>query len=334
MQCGPRGDVQDLPIRPAERAARRSANPDRALVGAEPVKDLDAGRGRYVEPPIRGEWYSPTQPIPNKPPNYDRQGTSLDDLIDFTPDLRAEAMTLVEKFRMGSIYTPPVVSQWDGPRGTLMLPHTLGGANWPGGFYDPQTKTLYIYAATNLFSLGLVNDPRRSDMNFIQGVAPKPETGSDERLQLNMAFQVRGIPAVKPPWGRITAINLNTGGIAWQVPHGETPDEVRNHPALTGVTIPRTGSIGRIGTLVTKTLLVAGDGVVFTTPSGRKGAMLRAYDKVTGREVGAVDLPAPQAGSPMTYMLDGRQHLVVATSGPGHSGELRAFRLPAALAAN
>ncbi len=141
---------------------------------------------------------------------------------------------------------------------------------------------------------------------------------------------VQGLPLIKPPWGRITAIDLGKGEIVWQVAHGETPDAVRNHPALKGLTIPRTGRAGgRIGTLVTKTLVIAGEPGFFTTPTGVRGAMLRAYDKATGKEVGAVYMPAPQTGSPMTYMLNGQQYLVVATSGAASSGELLAFKLPA-----
>ena len=138
-----------------------------------------------------------------------------------------------------------------------------------------------------------------------------------------------GMPLVKPPWGRITAVDLNKGDIVWQVAHGETPDNVRNNPALKGLYIPRTGRPGRIGVLTTKTLVIAGEGGFFTTPSGQRGAMFRAYNKATGKEVGAVYMPAPQTGSPMTYMLNGKQYIVVAISGAGYSGELVAFRLPA-----
>jgi quinoprotein glucose dehydrogenase len=138
---------------------------------------------------------------------------------------------------------------------------------------------------------------------------------------------VRGLPLVKPPYGRITAIDLDKGEIAWQVAHGETPDNIRNSPALKGLAIPRTGRAGIIGTLVTKTLVIAGESGYSTTPAGVRGAMLRAYDKATGREVGAVYMPAPQSGSPMTYMLNGRQYIVVAISGGNYSGELMAFRL-------
>jgi quinoprotein glucose dehydrogenase len=133
---------------------------------------------------------------------------------------------------------------------------------------------------------------------------------------------------VKPPYGRISAIDLNKGEILWQIAHGETPDEVRNHPALQGLNIPRTGRTGNVGTLVTKTLLIAGETGFFTMPSGQRGAMLRAYDKATGKEVGAVPMPAPQSGSPMTYMLNGTQYIVIAISGGTYTGEFLAFRLP------
>ena len=139
---------------------------------------------------------------------------------------------------------------------------------------------------------------------------------------------MQGLPLVKPPYGSITAIDLNKGEILWRIAHGETPDNIRNHPALKGLTLPRTGRPGRIGTLVTKSLLIAGEGGFFTTPSGQRGAMLRAYDKPTGREVGAVYMSAPQTGSPMTYMLNGKQYLVVPISGGSYSAELVAFKLP------
>ncbi len=139
---------------------------------------------------------------------------------------------------------------------------------------------------------------------------------------------MQGLPLVKPPYGRITALDLNKGELVWQIAHGETPDNIRNHPALKGLNIPRTGRAGRIGVLVTKTLVIAGEAGFFTLPDGRRGAMLRAYDKATGKEVGAVYMPAPQTGSPMTYMLNGKQHLVVPISGAGYSGEFVAFKLP------
>ena len=137
---------------------------------------------------------------------------------------------------------------------------------------------------------------------------------------------MQGLPLVKPPYGRITALDLNKGELVWQIAHGDTPDNIKNHPALKGLTIPRTGRQGRIGTLVTKTLVIAGEGGFATTPNGR-GAMLRAYDKATGREVGAVYMPAPQTSSPMTYLLNGRQYLTLGISGPGYSAELLTFRV-------
>jgi len=134
---------------------------------------------------------------------------------------------------------------------------------------------------------------------------------------------------IKPPYGRISAIDLDQGEIKWQIAHGPTPETIRDSPALKGLDIPPTGETGlSVGTLVTKTLLIAGDGVASTLPSGARGATLHAYDKQTGREVGAISLPAPQSGSPMTYMLAGKQYLVVAVSGGAYSGEYLAFALP------
>ena len=140
---------------------------------------------------------------------------------------------------------------------------------------------------------------------------------------------VQGLPLIKPPYGIISAINLDRGEIVWQVPHGETPDAIRNNPALKGLDIPRTGQSGyNVGTLVTRTLVIAGDGQIATTASGARGAMLRAYDKTTGKEVGAVLMPAPESGSPMTYMVNGKQYIVIAVSGGPYSGEYLAFTLP------
>ena len=270
---------------------------------------------------VPGERLSPTQPFPTRPPAYDRQGVGVDDLIDFTPELRAEAEALVSNFRIGPIFTPPVVADPDGPYGTLMLPSVGGGTNWPGGSVDPDTGVFYQYSFTQITWLGLVHDPERSDMNFIRGFPP-----GMPRSQ--RALNVRGLPLVKPPWGRITAIDLATGDFLWQIAHGETPDYVRDHPALRGVDVPRTGRIGRVGTLVTKTLVIAGEPGTFTMPSGEVGAMLRAYDKASGAEVGAVPMPAGVSGSPMTYLHEGRQYVVTAVGGAGFPGELVAYRLP------
>jgi quinoprotein glucose dehydrogenase len=141
---------------------------------------------------------------------------------------------------------------------------------------------------------------------------------------------VQGLPLVKPPYGTLSAINLDKGEITWQVPHGDTPDVVRNHPLLKGKDIPKTGQSGAVGLLVTKTLVIMGDPQVTTTPNRPRGAMLRAYDKATGKEVGAVYLPAQQSGSAMSYMYKGKQYIVVAVSGGAYSGEYIAFALPSA----
>ena len=303
-------------------------------VTGEPVWPIEE---RPVEAStVPGEKASPTQPFVTKPPAFDRQGVSIDDLIDFTPELRAEAVELVSRYKIGPLFTPPVVSRWEGPLATLMMPSTTGGVNWPGGSLDPETNYLYIYSLTQVSSLGLVeSDGVRSDMRYVRGTAPRPEVpsaalpGAGAPGQLAApSLTVQGLPLVKPPYARITAIDLNQGEIVWQIAHGETPDNIRNHPALEGLVIPRTGRMGRIGTLTTKSLVIAGEAGFFTTPSGQRGAMLRAYDKATGQEVGSIYMPAPQTGSPMTYMLNGQQHLVVSISGGSYSGELVAFKLP------
>ena len=280
---------------------------------------------------VPGEKTSATQPFPTRPPAFDRQGVSLDDLIDFTPELKAEAVKLVSKYRLGPIFTPAVVSRWEGPLATLMLPNMTGGTNWQGGALDPGTNILYIFSNTAINGNGLVPPNGKSDMNYISGLAGDPAAPATGRggagIEGLFTLNVRGLPLVKPPYGRITAIDLNKGEIVWQIAHGETPDTIRNHAALQGLNIPRTGRPGRIGTLVTRTLVIAGEGGTFTTPSGQRGAMLRAYEKATGREVGAVYMPAPQTGSPMTYTVNDKQYIVVAISGGNYTGELLAFRL-------
>ena len=156
------------------------------------------------------------------------------------------------------------------------------------------------------------------------GAGPAATT-NDGAVNANASPQ--GLPLLKPPYGRITAIDLDRGEIVWQVAHGETPDSVRNHPALKGVTIPRTGQSGAVGALVTRTLVIAGDPLATTAPGRARGAMLRAYDKKDGREVAAVYLPAQQSGTPMTYALNGKQYIVVAIGGGTYSGEYVAFTL-------
>jgi len=297
---------------------------------------------------VPGEWYSPTQPIPSRPPAYSRNGVSIDELIDFTPELREQAEKIVSRYHIGPVFTPPVASKTEGPLATLTLGTADGGTNWPGGSYDPETHILYAYACNAcLEPIGLVPPPKElSDMNYVYGTAgkkprminaagtdssadaPRPAGKAASADEWN-ALTIDGLPLIKPPYGTISAINLDKGEIVWQIPHGETPDLIRNNSALKGVNISRTGQeTWNVGTLVTKTLVVAGDGMVTTTAEHPRGAMLRAYDKATGKEVGAVYMPAPESGSPMTYMLNGKQYLVIAVSGGNYSGEYIAFSLP------
>lgn len=281
---------------------------------------------------VPGEWYSPTQPFPTKPPAYDRQGVSIDDLIDFTPELRAAAVDIVSKYKLGPAFTPPVVSKAEGPLATLALGPPNGGTNWPGGSYDPETHILYVFSQTEVAPFGLLppSGPNPPDIAYVQGNAGGGggRGGRGGGGGGRGGITVDGMPLVKPPYGRISAIDMNQGEILWQIAHGETPDVVRNNPALKGLTIPRTGRVGMIGTLVTKTLLIAGESGFFTTPTGERGAMLRAYDKATGKDAGAILMPAPQTGSPMTYTLNGRQYLVLGIGGAGSPAELVAYRLP------
>jgi quinoprotein glucose dehydrogenase len=269
---------------------------------------------------VPGEWYSPTQPYPTKPPAYGIAGIpSVDDLIDFTPELRAEALKVISKYKIGPIFTPIVVSKPEGPFGTIL---TTGVTNWPGGSYDPESHILYVHAATGMVSNGLVpGDPAKTEFAWVGGnAAPNGEAP---------ALRVQGLPLVKPPWGSIVAIDMNKGEILWRIANAETPDNVRNHPALKGLNIPRTGrSSNTIGLLVTKTLMIAGEPGTFTMPDGRQGAMLRAYDKASGKEQGAVYMPTGQTGTPMTYMLNGKQYIVVAIAAQNYPAELVAFRLP------
>ena len=299
-----------------------------------PIEERPVAKGD-----VPGERYAPTQPFVTKPPPFERQGVSIDDLIDFTPELRAEAVKAASRYKLGPIFTPPVVSKWEGPLATLMLPNATGGANWQGGSLDPETNFLYIFSNTALSAIGLVNDPKRSAMNYVSGRAPDPNAapapagggrggGGGGGGPLN----VQGLPIIKPPYGRITALDLNKGDLVWQIAHGDTPDNIKNHPALKGVNIPRTGRPGRIGTLVTKTLVIAGEGGFNTLANGQRGAYLRAYDKATGADIGTVAMPAPQTGSPMTYSVNGRQYIAVAVSGTGFPGELIVFRAPQATA--
>jgi quinoprotein glucose dehydrogenase len=281
---------------------------------------------------VPGEWYAPTQPFPSRPPPYDRQGFEEKDVIDFTPELHAKALALVKNYKLGALYTPPVVWKEEGPWGTIMAPGITGGANWPGGAYDPETHIFYIYSKTDPTAVGVYKnaDKNFTDFEYPGTLGAGPPGAKPPGPFKPGVLQVDGLPLSKPPWGRITAIDMTRGKLAWQIAHGDTPDEVKNHPALKGLTIPRTGRPGFLGVLVTKTLVICGEAGFATQPNGQRGAMLRAYDKFTGEDRGAVYMPAPQSGSPMTYMADGRQYVVVSVSGGNYSAEIIAYRLPKA----
>jgi quinoprotein glucose dehydrogenase len=300
---------------------------------------------------VPGEWYAPTQPVPTKPPAYSRNGVTPDVLIDFTPAMHDQALTITSKYKIGPVFTPPVESKLGGPLATLTLGTAAGGTNWPGASYDPETHTVYAFACDAcLVPIGVVPSPKEvSDMKYVLGMAgqqveiargPGENAGADSPPPPKAAppsgggggffgLSVQGLPLIKPPYGSISAINLDKGEIVWKVAHGDTPDFIRNNPALKGLNIGKTGQqTYNIGTLVTKTLVIAGDGQITTTPQHPRGAMLRAYDKATGKEVGAVFMAAPQSGSPMTYMLNGKQYILLAISGGPYSGEYVAYTLP------
>jgi quinoprotein glucose dehydrogenase len=309
---------------------------------------------------VPGEKTSPTQPVPSKPAPYGRQQLNLDDLIDFTPELHAKALDLIKRYKVGPIFTPPVLSSLNGPIMTLELDDSSNGTNWTGGGFDPETHTVFVPAGNAGVSLhGLVEPPPGyTDERYVEGAAGQPfviqggpgagaasdapkqsaedaklaailaKTGKTKPVGPPLVTNVDGLPLVKPPYGLITAINMDTGDFRWQVVHGETPDEVKNNPALKGVTLPKTGQKGNVGLMVTKSLVVSGDLLYSTQPGHPRGAYLHAYDKMTGQEVGKIWMPAPQSGSPMTYSYGGRQYIVVAVSGGNYSGEYIAYRLP------
>jgi quinoprotein glucose dehydrogenase len=268
---------------------------------------------------VPGEWYSPTQPIPTL--RYGHQGVAINDLIDFTAELRAEAEQMVAEHLIGPIYTPAVAYNPNGPTSTLMV---MGGSNWPGGAYDPTTNIVYVTASVGVNSMTMCRYAEGSVMPH--GICLGPDASAFGGAR---GLTVQGLPLLKPPYGTIAAIDLTKGQVLWEIPNGETPDNIRNHPALEGVELGRTGRAGQPpGTLATSTLLIAAEPGYGPTPNGERGSMLRAYDKATGRDLGAVQLPAPQSGSPMTYMMDGRQYLVIAVSSRDYPGELIAFTLP------
>ncbi|MEQ1728052.1 MAG: PQQ-binding-like beta-propeller repeat protein [Vicinamibacterales bacterium] len=307
---------------------------------------------------------APTQPIPSNPPPFSRTFVAENDLIDFTPALRARALENLKKFRWEqSPYVPPVGPN-DPRLGSINIGNTNGGVNWPGSGFDPETATFYTQAMNTNVSLAkyeeeefeqvradrfTAQNPRKprweAEPNYglrvqrpVAPAAPAApaappaggipgRSGNTGRMALTEGLD--GLPIVKPPYGVIVGIDLNQNGkLIFSVPHGDTPDNVRNHPLLRGMTIPKTGQGNSVGIMVTKTVLVAGDPQITAPPGRGRGAMLRAYDKKNGAEVGAVLMPAAISGSPMTYSIDGRQYIIVAVSGGNYTGEYIAYALP------
>ena len=278
-----------------------------------------------------GEVTSPTQPFPTKPPAFDRQGATVENLIDFTPELREEALQIVERYTIGPLFTPPSV-RGDGPhdnQGTIQLPGSQGGADVQGASFDPETGYLYIPSITSPFVADIVEgNPDRTNLAFVKG-------------RRRWIGGPRGLPLFKPPFGRITAIDMNAGEIVWQVPNGHGP---RDHPAIRHLGLGRLGSPGRPGPLLTKTLFFVGEGSdvgVGVPGSGRvpEGMPVqivtnygepwfRAYDKMTGEVVWEMELEAGTTGVPMTYMHEGRQYIVVPVGGRNVPGQWVALSLP------
>ena len=247
---------------------------------------------------IAGERLSPTQPHPTKPAPYEIQGATEDNLIDFTPELRQEGLAILNKFDHGPLFTPPT------EKGTINLPGWGGGANWWGAAFDPETKMFYVPSTTGPIAVRLAKpDPNRSNFQYMR---------TYEGTGLSVAGP-RGLPLFKPPYGRITAIDLNKGEHVWQIPHGDGPRQKVNEIIGTGKDVGPLGAGGG-GPLLTKTLLFVGQG-----SGGRGGGgggasnVLRAFDKATGKVVAEIGLAATPHGTPMTYMVGGKQYIVVAT---------------------
>ncbi|MCH8125089.1 PQQ-binding-like beta-propeller repeat protein [candidate division KSB1 bacterium] len=273
----------------------------------EPVWPME--ERKVAKSDVPGEKTSSTQRFPTWPKPYELQGITIDDLIDFTPELRAEAIEIVSKHRMGPIFTPPSLAKdASGTLGTLVVPGANGGTNISGGaVVDPETGILYVATVRGHSNISMVHDPKKSNMRYIS-LGPGGIRGP------------RGLPLLKPPYGRIVAIDLNTGEHIWEITNGDTPAAVKNHKALQGIKIPRTGKNRHANVLVTKTALFAGE--------GRGGdPWFRVINKKTGKILTEIELPASTNAAPMTYMANGKQYIVVAIAGPDFPAELFALAL-------
>jgi quinoprotein glucose dehydrogenase len=266
---------------------------------------------------VPGEKTSATQPFPTKPPAFTRQGLTVDDLIDFTPELRASAKAIADEYVSGPLFTPPPVRGANGKKGLLQMPGWVGGADWNGGAFDPETGTLYVPSVhAPIISVVEAPDPKTSDFRYMNPLGIRERTIDGPN----------GLPLLKPPYGTIVKIDLNKGAIDWAVPNGDGP---RGHPLLKGLNLPPLGQPGRAGPLLTRSLLFVGEGdpAAAVNPPGGGGNIFRAYDKMTGAVLWSLDLGAGTTGSPMTYTVQGRQYVVVAIGSTNHPAELVALAL-------
>ena len=294
---------------------------------------------------VPGEEAWPTQPFPTKPPPYDRQGVTEADLIDFTPELHKQALEIVSHYIMGPLFTPPSLrsQEQDGNRGTLVLPGGWGAGNWNTGALDPETGMYFAVSMTQMGSYGIVRNPdannpmlygqpgggRNAQGGQIQADASQSQAQAQTQTEQPRVspLSIDGLPIVKPPYGRITAFDMNKGTIVWMAANGDGP---RNHPLLKNLNLPPLGNIGRPAALVTKTLLIVGDSSdAVMGQAGISGpAKLRAFDKANGKVIAEVDLPVGATGGPMTYMADDKQYIVVPVGGRGYGAGWVAFALP------
>jgi len=261
---------------------------------------------------VPGEWYSPTQPFPTRPAAFDRQSFTEADLIDWTPEVHALALESIQGFRLSpEIFTPPSLTDAaDGTRGLLSLPSSTGGSNWESSALDPETGILYVPSRTQLQMLSLAKNPD-SDIDFSQNISVRVP-------------RVQGLEIVKPPYGRITAIDMNSGDHLWWIPNADTPERIANHPLLQGVDIPDTGVPTRSGILLTKSLLFVSEG----NGAADAGPTMRAFNKLTGELVSTMELPANQTGLPFTYEHGGKQFLGMFVGGGSAPAELVVYALP------
>ena len=288
-------------------------------VTGEPIWPIEE---RPVPPgSVPGEWYAATQPFPTTPPPFDQQGTTVDDVLDFTPELRQEALEIFEQYVSGPLFTAPslVDESPGGTKGTLQMPGVVGGADWGGAAVDPESGILYVPSVHS---------------ESVIGIAPSEHPRSDMRLVLHSIEPIAGpreLPLFKPPYGRLVAIDLNKGEILWSKANGDGP---RDHPDLRDLNLPPLGQPGRVSPLVTKSLVFLGEGgrtgVVVLNPiwGGAGGKTFRAYGKLTGEVVWEQELPGGTTAAPMSYMVDGKQYIVLTLGWEDMPSEYVALALP------